>query len=299
MNLSEEVREDYLISSQMKKVWSIQLELLKELLTVCSKHNLKIWACGGTLLGVIRHKGYIPWDDDIDMVMPRKDYDQLIKIAPKAFKDPFYLQSAYTEKKYPRGHAQLRMKGTSAILPPDLYQSFDQSIFIDIFVYDGIPNDEKELNKLRDESSRLKTLMHRFTYPIFISKNYHIVYQSIKAKLYFLFHSFQKTFNDYENCFRKYDTEESILWGQISFAFDWALKFNILKKEYFKETIYLPFEDIFMPVPIEYDKVLRRQYGDYMQPVKAPSMHGEVIFDTERSYKEVIKELRKERKQKR
>ena len=88
-------------------------------------------------MGTVRHKGYIPWDDDIDMLMFREDYDKLIELADSEFKDPYFLQCAYTEKHYYRGHAQMRYKGTTAILKGDIYQPFDQSIFLDIFVYDG------------------------------------------------------------------------------------------------------------------------------------------------------------------
>lgn len=77
MNLEPETRNNYYISVEMKKVWAVEMQLLKKLLEVCEKHHLKIWAEGGTLLGAVRHQGYIPWDDDIDMAMLRDDYDRL------------------------------------------------------------------------------------------------------------------------------------------------------------------------------------------------------------------------------
>lgn len=92
MNLDKEIRQGYEISSEMKKVWNVQMKLLKKLLEVCDKHHLKIWADGGTLLGTVRDHGYIPWDDDIDMVMLREDYDKLLEIAPKEFEEPFFFQ---------------------------------------------------------------------------------------------------------------------------------------------------------------------------------------------------------------
>ncbi len=70
--LDEEVRCDYTITHEMKKIWAVELDLLEKLLNVCKKHGIKIFASGGTLLGAIRHKGMIPWDDDIDMMMFRE-----------------------------------------------------------------------------------------------------------------------------------------------------------------------------------------------------------------------------------
>ena len=77
----EEIRSGYTVSSEMKKIWAVELDLLNEFSKVCQKHQLKWFVHAGTLLGAIRHKGFIPWDDDIDVVMPRADYEKLCELA--------------------------------------------------------------------------------------------------------------------------------------------------------------------------------------------------------------------------
>lgn len=89
-NMDEEVRCGHLVTAQTKRIWNIQLNLAARLLEVCKKHNLKIWCDGGTLLGAIRHKGFIPWDDDMDFAMMRKDFDILQKVATEEFSYPFF-----------------------------------------------------------------------------------------------------------------------------------------------------------------------------------------------------------------
>ena len=295
MNLQEETRNGYTISAEMKAVWAVQLKMAKYLLDVCKKYNLKIWADGGTLLGTVREKGYIPWDDDIDMLMPRADYDKLISIADKEFKAPYHLQSFGRARNYYRGHAQMRCDGTTAILPPDLWQPFHQGIFIDIFVYDTIPNRdcvewEEAINRADLIQHTLKSLSFRgkLTSPKYLL-------ESLKSNIYCFFQGRKKLIKEYEDLFRQFDTPNNTRIAPPCF-FRTNLDGSIKEKEWYRETIFLPFEDMLMPVPIGYDLVLRTQYGeDYMIPKRAPSIHGEVIFDTTQDYKQVLKSLRRQR----
>ena len=112
---------------------------------------------------------------------------------------------------------------------------------------------------------------------------------------YFTFHDFRKTHTKFKNCYAHYNGEPSDMVSCPCFLAASVFKFRH-RRELFNETIMMPFEDMMVPVPAGYDEILRNYYGDYMTPVKAPSIHGSVIFDTERSYKEVIKELLKEQR---
>ena len=91
--LNEEIRYGYTITRQMKEVWAVELDLLNKLLEVCKKHNISVFASGGTMLGAVRHKGFIPWDDDIDMMMFREDYEKLCLVAPLEFRYPYFFQT--------------------------------------------------------------------------------------------------------------------------------------------------------------------------------------------------------------
>ena len=166
-NYEEETRNDYLISKQMKKIWAIQLELVNKVLDVCKRNNLTIFADGGTLLGVIRHGGYIPWDDDIDLAMKREDYNKLCEIADKEFDDLYFFQSEETDPGSVRGHVQIRKSDTTAILNSERNMNcrFNQGIFIDIIPLDAIPNNEfirkiylRRLNKKKQNSIKFRNL---------------------------------------------------------------------------------------------------------------------------------------------
>ena len=136
--LEEEYRDGFLVSSQMKKVWAVELDLLAEFDRVCKKYNISYSLDSGSLLGAIRHKGFIPWDDDIDIIITRPNYNKLLDIVLKnnEFKEPYFFQCAYTDKNYIRGHAQLRNSDTTGILKSEVNCDcvFNQGIFIDIFI---------------------------------------------------------------------------------------------------------------------------------------------------------------------
>ena len=291
MNLNSEIRNGYTISSDMKKVWNIQMKMVVKLIDVCNKYNIKVWADGGTLLGTVRDHGYIPWDDDIDMVMLREDYNKLLEIAPTEFEEPFFFQDVYTDKFYPRGHSQLRYNGTTAICPVDINCSFNQSIFIDIFVYDLLPKDKTYLLKAMRKAEFYRYILVQKVYGRISIVHPIMTLKHLFAQMYMVFHNFTEVYEKIQECYTNYGVKMSDKLACPTFAIH--LIFDIQrKKEWYSDTIYMPFEDIQMPVPIGYDKILTNQYGDYMTPVKAPSFHGGVIFDTERSYTEVLRDIK-------
>ena len=137
-----ELRDGYLVSVEMKRVWAMQLTLLVVFDGVCRRHGLAYFAGGGTLLGAVRHGGYIPWDDDIDLFMLREDYDRLLEVGGD-FAAPFFLQTAYNDRGYSRGHAQLRLDGTTAMLEGE------RGRFIRAFLSTSSPSTESPMTPPR------------------------------------------------------------------------------------------------------------------------------------------------------
>lgn len=290
-DIYSEIREGHLVTAETKQIWHTQMDLAKQLIKVCNKHDLGIWAAAGTLLGAVRHKGYIPWDDDMDFVMFRKDYDKLLSLADE-FTYPYFLQSALNEPGYSRGHAQLRNSKTAAILPSDFWQSFNQGIFIDIFVLDDMPDDyENWPNLIEDIQNQLSPLRFR-TYSTFGIKNISAIFRLVKSVIRYNRSSIRSRFLDVESKVKQFPKGKNGLVADVMFCFA-PYKSPIRDREWYKSTLWLPFEDMTIPVPVEYDKELRACFGDnYMIPIKTSTMHGSIIFDTKRPYTEVLNELR-------
>ena len=287
-SLKEETRNGFVVTEQRKKIWKCELDIFQRLLEVCKKYDLNCWLDSGSLLGAVRHHGFIPWDDDIDIVMMRDDYDKLMEIGPQEFSRPFFFQSAYTDKSYFRGHVQIRNSDTTAILPYTYDREFNQGIFIDVFPLDGLPEDIKEQKELEEQSFRKLCIMQSYHHidMLGIKQLLSSIVNCLKANNEIDKVGFINYYKAYEDMFRKQPVKESLYVTKLS-AF--KTKYSGINKHFFDETIWMDFENIKVPVPKEYDSYLRMMYGDnYMTPLQAMSLHGEVFFDTEHSYQDYL-----------
>lgn len=286
----EEVRCGYTVSKEMKRVWAVELDLLSQLLEVCKKYNLNCYADAGTLLGTIRHSGFIPWDDDIDVVMFREDYDRLVEVSQKEFLHPYFFQTVYSDKGYFSGHAQLRNSDTTGILKSSLemgYQ-FNQGIFIDIFVLDGVTDNKAALWFQKMKVQLLRRGIYKLLSPVkkknIKSKILHTVLTLARATP-------EKLFKCMEDIFRKNSVSKCDMVAPLSFIFE--TKKRIRNKYIYDEVLWMDFEMVKIPVPVRYDEFLSVRYGNYMEPSKVPTTHGEVLFDVDKPYWEYLKDAGK------
>ncbi len=133
--LNEETRNGFLVTRERKKLWAVLLDLLLQFDSVCKKHGLRYFLNSGSLLGAIRHKGFIPWDDDIDVEMPRDDYEKLMTLSDE-YKYPYFLQTPFTDKNSAYSFAKLRNSNTTMASKHFAFQDMNHGVLIDIFPYD-------------------------------------------------------------------------------------------------------------------------------------------------------------------
>lgn len=302
--LEEEVRCGYLVTSEVKGLWAVCLDLLESFKKVCAKYHLRYFAAYGTLIGAMRHNGFIPWDDDLDLVMPRKDYEELCRHAEE-FKYPYFLQMEKNDVGFSRPFARLRNSETTAVQKIEDFGKrihYNQGIFIDIFPIDSFPDDEKDLELFVSKTTQLKNKMLKFSR---WSTRY-IRYQDEKSRLkikekvrYFISLILQfsmerlKLQNPYvrqlDKASQSFNDSNT---GLCGVPYIWkAGKKWVWKKEWFEETIEVPFEMISISVPKNYDEILSTIYGNWREFVVGKNTHGELLFDTSVSYKEFIKRL--------
>ena len=294
--LDEEVRCDFTVTKELKALWAVQIDLIQELTRVCEKYDIPFYADSGTLLGAARHQGFIPWDDDIDVIMMRKDYDELCKHASE-FHEPYFFQTEETDPLSYRGHAQLRNSKTTGILPSEYGCDlpFNQGIFIDIFVLDYIPDDERECTRFL---SRINRLSRRIRILRFVSLNYKSRDGFVRlaaSVLHIITLPFGKKWLK-----SMYDKREKLMRSCPESKRVMKLFFcpttitPPMECRWYTQSTYLPFEYIQLRAPEGYDNVLKTFFGDWHVMRKASSFHGSTIFDTDLGYKEFLDKKLKE-----
>lgn len=228
------------------------IEIAKEYIKVCEKLNLRYFAIGGTCLGAIRHNGFVPWDDDMDFGMPRKDYDIFQKEAQKYLPVHLFLQNHATDHNFYQKYSKIRNSNTTAIEYGDAELNINHGLWIDIFPLDGLP-EEKLLKKYYFKE--FKIYRRRFLH-------YKYNYSSLKNKIanilvLFAYPSKEKTFKKSVALSKKYNFDESeFIWRNNCFVTN-------IKKEWFDSYIEMKFEDIVLRVPNDYVAYLESIFGNW------------------------------------
>lgn len=253
----------------LRKVQLAQLDIGKEIKRVCDENGIKYFLDSGTLLGAIRHKGFIPWDDDMDMGMLREDYERFIEIAPKKLKSEYFLQTWKTDKSYPYAFAKIRKKGTIFIEAVSQKTNAHNEIFVDIFPYDVYPDNETVRTKLMKKIMLLKySLWMKDGMTPWLRHKSILDRLLVRAKyvphyFYALTHSRDAMIAEYEKLMPMYNAETSKYYVEQSGGTPFGKW--IIPTECFKKFIEVKFEDTMFLVPEKYDLYLKTVYGDYMQ----------------------------------
>lgn len=272
----EEVRDGFTISATMKRSWAAQLELLNELDYVAHRHNIQYYAFWGTLLGAVRHGGFVPWDDDVDIAMRREDYTRFLEIVADEFPQG-WVQNIYTEAQCRNMHTRL-MNSTVIDLSEGHLSRYHGCPFIvgvDIFPIDALPADEQELENERTLLSLIGNLLSL----IDAQGDERMVLEEGLVVL-------EEWFD------MKFDRTEEVLLNQLHRLYDRVsakdtntgdmlnivTKQLCLRKEWFQGIEYRQFECMSLPVPIGYDQILQTLYGDWRTPVRGGGLHDYPVY---------------------
>lgn len=262
----------------LKDLQNALLEMLGEIDRICKKHNIKYVVFCGSALGAVRHKGFIPWDDDLDVSMLRSEYERFLEVAPSELKGEYYLQAEFSDH-WPMNFSKLRKNNTAFL---EKYHPKDdqthQGIYIDIFPCDNAVDTDFG-RKLQFYSSRVvvaKALFNRgYETESFGKKIFMSLCRLLPMKP---FHSFamqkKKSDSRYVHTFLACTSKP---------------KKGVYQRSWFTETVDMDFEGMKVPVSAHFDELLTTMYGDYMtlpsEENRKIKEHA-ILVDLERSYTE-------------
>lgn len=269
----------------LNAVKKVQLDLLKTFIAVCQKNDLSYCMFYGTLLGTVRHKGYIPWDDDVDVLMPRADYDRLLTIAPEVFLAPYFLQTPENDAGcFYGGYSKLRNSNTTGMEERNKGHYCNQGIWMDIFPLDYVIKDEKKKKEQLKKIKFYQRLLLKKTYP---EKN---ILEDLDKEEYYLKlskrFSRKELYDKLQEVFTSLEAEKTDKVAVLARYYGKSV-YKEYHKEDFEFLVNARFEECDVYIPVGYENCLKTEYGtDYAiyPPESARVPHHSAIYDTEKSY---------------
>lgn len=295
---SGEYRCDFFVPEMMKRAWAAEMELLELLTDICRRHSLTYFAAYGTMLGAVRHQGFIPWDDDIDIFLKRNDYNKLISILPKELPEGITLGGMYSPLKEIRDMTDCFQSLVTTIPSywklPDFLKRFHgfpyRGTSIDIFPLDAVPSDPETLGLQKTLTKVVISLLKDYDTLSADDAEKMLIHieglcnvaiprgEGTKPYLYRLVDSLSSMYTE-EEC-------EFLTFYPYYSCFEQGL----YRKEWFDEWLMLPFETFPIAVPKQYHEILTNIYGDYELPVKRPSSHDYPFYkEQENSLKNYLR----------
>lgn len=260
----------------LERVKQTEMEALCEIKRLCEKHNIRYFICYGTMLGAVRHKGFIPWDDDVDVIMPWKAYTKFCRVCKRELDPRFFLQNYHTDR-FSSPFAKLRVNGTTAMGLDEKHMNMHTGVWVDIFPAVGFTGNKKQFERMnRWEQWRINLVKDEF---------YRATQAQIHAKTRLLYKLPLRLRRFLARCIEFYTSRDCARTPYFGVYFPRI--YRVLQTEWIRDAVQMEFEGEMFPVPIGWDAFLTKLYGDYMQlPPEEQRVTGHhfLMVDCDRDY---------------
>lgn len=265
------------ITDDLETIQRIEIDILDYIAEICCKNNLTYFLAGGTLLGAVRHKGFIPWDNDIDISMPRADYRKFIDYMETQNESPYKILHISNHSNYDYAFAKVVDSRTKVVELARDDQVQNMGIFVDIFPIDSLPDKSEEtiekflkINRWGCRIANAESSKKEYSFPK------RIFYMSWKYLIRML--GRERCMERIDNSFKSVPIKDS---NYIVSTYGMRGVKEIIEADAFSKTIPLPFEGKLYNAPIGYDQYLKQMYGDYM---KLPPKEQQVMPHEQKVY---------------
>jgi lipopolysaccharide cholinephosphotransferase len=267
----------------LKKIRSMELEILRDFQDLCERHGLEYFAGGGTAIGAIRHEGMIPWDDDIDINLVRKDYEQFIRYAKEEYNDKYEIMNAEESELYPLMSTRWMRRGTKFKEEAFKDLNLNMGVFLDIYCFDNVPDDDKKmkkqgrkvwfLNKLMILKAVEKPVLYfggwKAQVVYIISWIVHRLMNMFRISNRFLYKLVKKELTKYNDIETK----------RIAYYFDPTPYTSVIFYDDTFPTRKVPFEDGEIKVGCRVERYLEQRFGNYMELPPEEKRHNHPPYE--------------------
>lgn len=266
----------------LPKLHDCETIIAKEIKRICEENGIKYFIIAGSLLGAVRHKGFIPWDDDMDIGMLRGDYERFIELSKTQLGERFFLQTTETDGAYGLNFAKILLKNT--ILEEDsAANDAKKGIFVDVFPFDAVPESEEEKEKHKKRTYYLRRLLlAKQNYKVCGPKEYVKRAAYAALKVIASFYSRERLCEMLDKECRRYNAPGRNPEKIVNIGGAYGYEKETIRYEWVENTVLLPFEDFEISAPAGYTSYLEYFYGDYMTPPpedKRYNRHGVKALD--------------------
>lgn len=269
---------------ELREYQLAQLELLDITDEICKTNNLTYYLIGGTLLGAVRHNGFIPWDADMDIAMPREDYERFLKYWMENPSERYFYQHFSTEKNHLSPHAILKIKNTKVVMNGMVskYRPKHEGIYMDVFPLDNPPKLSKQQKKQAQKIKKIKRVIelksgYEYSSTSTLKKNVKKLIQIVLLPI-----SFTYLNRKMDNCMKKYSSPD----GEclVSMASHYSYWKQLMPKKVYGVPTKVCFEGKFYSAPAKVDEYLTRIYKDYMKEPSDDNLYSILDFISKVDY---------------
>lgn len=283
---------------KMNELQEIEFDILKECIRIIEKHDLKYFLVCGSALGAVKYGGFIPWDDDIDIALPRDDYNKFLEYALSELPENLFVQNGQTDQFYPLFGTKVRNRNTTYI-ESGKYQNIymNLGVFIDVFPLDGYPSDPVALKRYEKKIkhwNRCRVVHH--DYPRFDKSNIRGIRTNwiwLLNRTFGLYGNTGKETAELSRCFQQYPCDQSEYWR--NFANSQSAD-DISPKWHYGEGAWATFEGLKVRIPENYDAYLTQKYGDWRADLPKEEQVGHhfyEVMDLNHPYTDYIERISK------
>lgn len=237
----------------------IEVNMLEYIDKLCLENDIKYFVFWGTLIGTVRHNGFIPWDDDVDIIMTREDYNKFLKVLKENPIPKYKVFDHNIQEEYYYSYPKL--VDTTTVVTEDLFDTLkDYGLFIDIFVLDKIPKDKNIQEKILKKIKIYQKLIYYYKMNISYEKNKVKKFLKIIIKKIIRIYGLNRINKKIRNLFSKYSNLDEYV-----YTYDSCESNSVFEANEIQQLIRHKFENIEINIPLNYDFLLKREYGNYMK----------------------------------